>query len=125
VAAYKAMVDRHLVAKNADQPAAHRLGPHQEIHMFRNFIAALLAAVSLSAFAAIDVNRASQAELEALPGVGTALSARILAERQKSPFKTWADLIQRVRGVGPGSAAKLSTAGLTVADAPYARQAPR
>ncbi len=93
--------------------------------MFRNFIAALLAAASLSAFAAVDVNRASQAELEALPGVGTALSARILAERQKSQFKTWADLIQRVRGVGPGSAAKLSTAGLTVADAPYARQAQR
>ena len=93
--------------------------------MFRNFIAALLAAVSLGAFAAVDVNRATQAELEALPGVGTALSSRILAERQKSPFKDWTDLIQRVRGVGPGSAVKLSTGGLTVANAPYARPVER
>lgn len=93
--------------------------------MFRHLIAVLLAAVSLQAFAAVDVNRASQAELEALPGVGTALSARVLAERQKAPFKNWADLIQRVRGVGQGSAAKLSAAGLTVADAPYAKPNPR
>jgi competence protein ComEA len=100
-------------------------GSTQEIDMFRHFIAVLLAAVSLQAFAAVDVNRASQAELEALPGVGTALSARVLAERQKAPFKNWADLIQRVRGVGQGSAAKLSAAGLTVADAPYAQPNPR
>jgi competence protein ComEA len=100
-------------------------GSTQEIDMFRHLIAVLLAAVSLQAFAAVDVNRASQAELEALPGVGTALSARVLAERQKAPFKNWADLIQRVRGVGQGSAAKLSAAGLTVADAPYAKPNPR
>lgn len=89
--------------------------------MFRTLIAALLAALSFAAFAAVDVNKASRAELEALPGVGTALSARMLAEREKAPFKNWADLIQRVRGVGPGSATKLSAAGLTVADTSYAK----
>jgi len=87
--------------------------------MFRSLIAALLAACAFSAFAAVEVNTASKAELEALPGVGSAMSARLLAERQKAPFKTWADLIQRVRGVGPGSAAKLSAAGLTVGDRAY------
>ncbi len=91
----------------------------------RTLIAAVLASLSLGAFAAVDVNKASRAELEALPGVGTALSARVLAEREKAPFKTWADLIQRVRGVGPASAAKLSAAGLTVADTPYAKPAAR
>jgi competence protein ComEA len=106
-------------------PLQGATGPPKEIDMFRHFIAALIAAVSLQAFAAVDVNRASQAELEALPGVGTALSARVLAERQKAPFKNWDDLIQRVRGVGKGSAAKLSAAGLTVANTPYPPQSPR
>lgn len=87
--------------------------------MFRSILAALLATVSIAAFAAVDVNKASQAELEALPGIGTALSARVLAERQKSPFKNWADLIERVRGVGEGNAVKLSKAGLTVGAVEY------
>ena len=87
--------------------------------MIRQLIAVVLTTLSLGAFAAIDVNKASPAELEALPGVGPALSTRIVAERQKSPFKNWADMIQRVRGVGPASAAKLSTGGLTVGGADY------
>jgi competence protein ComEA len=87
--------------------------------MFRHLIAVVLTTLSFAAFAALDVNKASQAELEALPGVGTAMSARVLAERQKSPFKDWADLILRVRGVGEGNAAKLSKGGLTVGTAAY------
>ena len=87
--------------------------------MFRHTLVAILATLSFAAFAAVDVNKASQAELEAVPGVGTALSTRVLAERQKGQFKDWADLIQRVRGVGPGSAAKLSKAGLTVGNSEY------
>ena len=87
--------------------------------MFRTFLAVLLTTLSISAFAAVDVNKASQAELEALPGVGTALATRVMAERQKSAFKDWADLIQRVRGLGEGNAAKLSQGGLTVGTAAY------
>ena len=85
----------------------------------RSTLAALLATLSLAAFAGVDVNKASQAELEALRGVGPQLSSRILAERQKGAFKDWPDMIKRVQGVGPGSAAKLSQAGLTVGDATY------
>jgi competence protein ComEA len=87
--------------------------------MFRSVLAALLTTLSIAAFAAVDVNKASQAELDALPGIGSVLSARVLAERQKSPFKNWADLIERVRGVGPANAVKLSKAGLTVGAAEY------
>ncbi len=87
--------------------------------MFRTVVASLLASLSLCAFAAVDVNRASQAELEALPGMGPALAGRVIEERQKAPFKDWADLIQRVRGIGEGSAAKLSKGGLTVGSAEY------
>jgi len=66
------------------------------------------------AWAAPDVNQASQAELESLPGIGPGLSGRILGERQQGPFKDWADLLRRVKGLGGASAARLSAAGLTV-----------
>lgn len=74
----------------------------------------LVLALCSLAWAAPDVNQASQAELESLPGIGPAASGRILEERQKRPFKDWADLIGRVKGLGPASAARLSAAGLTV-----------
>jgi competence ComEA-like helix-hairpin-helix protein len=50
---------------------------------------------------AIDLNRASQKDLEALPGVGPALAGRILALRHTmGGFRTPDDLL-RVRGLGP------------------------
>ncbi len=87
--------------------------------MFRHLFAVALATLSFAAFAAVDVNKASLAELEAVPGMGPALAGRVLDERKKAPFKDWADLIQRVKGIGEGSAAKLSKGGLTVANAEF------
>lgn len=87
--------------------------------MIRQLIAVLLAALALAAAAATDVNKASQAELEAVRGVGPSLSAKLLAERQKGAFKSWDDLIRRVPGVGPGSAVRLSKAGLNVGGAEF------
>lgn len=75
-------------------------------------LAALLLAVA--AHAAVDVNRASQAELEAVKGIGPSLSTRIVSERNKTEFKDWSDLKDRVKGVGDKNAAKFSDAGLTV-----------
>ena len=50
---------------------------------------------------AVDLNRASTAELEALPGVGPATAAAIVAWRQDhGRFRTVADLLE-VRGIGP------------------------
>jgi len=91
---------------------------------FRQCLATVLAALSFAAFAGVDVNKATQAELEAVRGVGTSLSTRILDERKKGEFKSWDDMIQRVRGVGPGSAAKLSQAGLTVGATPFKPEQP-
>lgn len=49
----------------------------------------------------IDVNAANEAELTLLPGIGPALAARIVTDReQHGPFATLDDL-QRVRGIGP------------------------
>lgn len=48
----------------------------------------------------IDVNRASAAELVALPGVGEATAEKIVADREANgPFKTVEDL-KRVSGIG-------------------------
>lgn len=49
----------------------------------------------------VDVNRAGTAELRTLPGIGTRLARRIVAERQRrGPFRRPEDLL-RVRGIGP------------------------
>jgi competence protein ComEA len=87
--------------------------------MIRNLIVALLAALSFSAFAAVDANQASQADLETVKGIGPGLSTKILAARKTAAFKDWADMVDRVPGVGPGNAARFSTAGLTVAGASF------
>lgn len=50
---------------------------------------------------ALDLNRATQQDLEALPGIGPALAGRIIEYRQKiGPFRTIDDL-EQVSGVGP------------------------
>ena len=68
----------------------------------------------------MEANRASEAQLDGLKGVGPATTRRILAERERRPFADWRDLIARVRGIGPATAAQLSAEGLTVNGAPYA-----
>jgi competence protein ComEA len=90
--------------------------------MIRNFFqllaATLLALASVAAYAT-DANRASQAELETVKGIGPGLSAKILKAREAGPFKDWNDLVERVGGVGAGNAAKFSQAGLTVGGAAF------
>ncbi|RJF97933.1 ComEA family DNA-binding protein [Noviherbaspirillum saxi] len=80
----------------------------------------LLIALSLiitfgTALAQVDVNKADQATLEGIRGVGPKLSKAVLDERKKGgEFKDWSDLESRVKGVGDKSAVRLSNAGLTV-----------
>jgi len=87
--------------------------------MFKKLLTALLAFCAMTAFAAIDVNKASQAELEGIKGIGPALSTRILDERKKAAFKDWAEMAERVKGIGEGNSKKFSAAGLTVNGASY------
>jgi competence protein ComEA len=87
--------------------------------MVMKLIAALAALTALEAFATVDANKATRAELESVTGLGTATVSMILDERGKGPFKDWADLIARVKGVGEGNAARLSVEGMTVDNAPY------
>jgi competence protein ComEA len=69
---------------------------------------------SLSSFAAVDVNKANAAELDAIKGIGPSLSGKILKERNKGNYKDWPDLMHRVSGMGEKSSAKFSAQGLTV-----------
>lgn len=48
----------------------------------------------------VNVNSASAAELETLPGIGPALAARIIAQRAKGRFSSLEDL-DAVSGLGP------------------------
>lgn len=81
----------------------------------KSALAAILLAHFSLAFAQIDVNKADQAALDGIRGVGPKLSSAILDERKKGGnFRDWQDLESRVKGVGGKSAVRLSNAGLTV-----------
>ena len=86
-------------------------------------LAALL--VSAACLAAVDVNQASEAELDGIKGIGPSLSGKILKARQQQAFKDWPDLMQRVKGISGKSAARLSAAGLRVNGAGYEPDAAR
>ena len=91
--------------------------------MFKTLVATILAFCTAVASAAVDANKASQAELESIKGIGPSVSGRMLEERAKKPFADWSDMETRVKGVGPGNAAKFSAAGLTVNGAGYSAPA--
>jgi competence protein ComEA len=48
----------------------------------------------------IDLNRATQVELETLPGIGPVLAAAIVAHRTEKPFQS-IDELENVSGIGP------------------------
>jgi competence protein ComEA len=54
----------------------------------------------------IDVNRATAAELQRLPGIGPKLAARIILARDKQPFRRVEDL-RKVSGIGAKTLEKL------------------
>lgn len=82
------------------------------------FIAVLLCLGAGSA-QALEANTANEAELDSVRGLGPAATARILQARDQAPFKDWADLMHRVKGIKPRTAAKLSQEGLTVNQQPH------
>jgi competence protein ComEA len=63
---------------------------------------------------ALDINQASEAELDSVKGMGPALSAKVLKARSQGAFKDWQDLMQRVSGIRQNKAQQFSEQGLTV-----------
>lgn len=87
--------------------------------MFKKFLAAVVMLSATLAMAAVDINKASDADLDGIKGIGPATSKLIATERKKGEFKDWNDLISRVKGIGEARATKLSAEGLTVNGAAF------
>jgi competence protein ComEA len=82
--------------------------------MLKKILAIMAMLFAVASWAAVDVNKATDAELDGLKGVGPSLTKRIVEARKQSAFKDWPDLMNRVKGVKEKKAAKLSAEGLTV-----------
>lgn len=92
--------------------------------MLKKILAVLAMLYAAASFAAVDVNKASAAELDGVKGIGPATSKTILDERKKhGDFKNWEDFISRTKGIGEHKAAALSKEGLTVNGAEYKKAA--
>lgn len=50
---------------------------------------------------ALDVDRATAAELERLPGIGPSLASRIVADREQNGLFGTPEGLRRVKGIGP------------------------
>lgn len=75
----------------------------------------LLAMASVQTYAAVDLNRATQSELETIKGVGPAKAKAIIEYRAKNGgFKSIDDL-DKVKGFGKASVAKIK-ADVTVGE---------
>jgi DNA uptake protein ComE-like DNA-binding protein len=55
----------------------------------------------------VDANTVPMAVLGALPGLGPALSGRIVEARELSPLRSIDDLDRRVKGIGPAKVASI------------------
>lgn len=82
--------------------------------MLKKILALVAMLYAAASFAAVDVNKASAADLDGIKGIGPTTSTSILDERKKGNFKNWEDFIERTKGIGEGNAQKFSDEGLTV-----------
>lgn len=87
--------------------------------MLKKILAVLVMLWAAVAMAAVDVNKATEAQLDSVKGIGPVTSKLIMSERKKGEFKDWPDFIARIKGIGDDRAAKLSAEGLTVNGATY------
>jgi competence protein ComEA len=89
----------------------HREGHHLILRTTAVLVSSLLVG---ACWAQVELNQATEVDLDGLRGVGPSLTRQVLSERQKRAFESWADLQQRIKGIGPKKAASLSDQGLRV-----------
>jgi competence ComEA-like helix-hairpin-helix protein len=74
-----------------------------------------MASLGIASASPINVNTASQSELESIKGIGPSKARTIIAERQEGGhFQDANDLQKRVRGIGMKSVEKMVDNGLTI-----------
>lgn len=78
------------------------------------WLAPALAYAQPAAVRVVELNTATQAELEQVPGIGPQLAERLLTARANGPFADWSDAARRVKGLGPATQRKLAAGGLRV-----------
>jgi competence protein ComEA len=81
---------------------------------WRALLALAASLMVTDAVAAQEINTATRAELEQLNGVGVTMADRILAERERAPFKGWDDFERRVKGMKGARTQRLQAQGATV-----------
>ena len=85
----------------------------------------LVCALCQPAHALIELNTATEAELDGLKGLGPATTRRILAERQAGGrFQDWPDFSRRVKGMGSTTTQRLSQDGLVIEGQPAPAPSP-
>jgi competence ComEA-like helix-hairpin-helix protein len=90
------MMERAKVQRSTWEPSWRRL---RAVALALVFLTALGVAARADEGARIDLNSASAAELESLPGVGPAKAQAIIAHREAAPFKSTEELVD-VKGIG-------------------------
>jgi competence protein ComEA len=85
-------------------------------HLLKSLVFSVIVAVSgLVAASSINVNTATQTELESIKGIGPSKAKTIIAERlDGGHFQDANDLQKRVRGIGMKSVEKMVDNGLTI-----------
>jgi competence protein ComEA len=84
--------------------------------LFKSLIfSVFVAAAALATASPINVNTATQSELESIKGIGPSKAKTIIAERlDGGHFQDANDLQKRVRGIGMKSVEKMVDNGLTI-----------
>jgi competence protein ComEA len=84
--------------------------------LLKSLVFSVLVAVSgLAAASPVNVNTATQSELESIKGIGPSKAKTIIAERlDGGHFQDANDLQKRVRGIGMKSVEKMVDNGLTI-----------
>jgi competence protein ComEA len=94
-------------------PARQRAGRGRWPRRLR--MAGLLALVWAGSAGAVDLNAATLDQLQGIRGIGPKTARIILDERDRGGrYLSFADLSDRVRGIGPRRAQAMQSAGLTI-----------